>query len=749
MLTRDQTIERGSNKFRATTVHLPSQARVHLHGTQDVVDLFRRYSVSFIVMVLIGFTATILATLLYTKIYTATSAIVFDRNDARPYEAVVELRKQERDKSVMETELDVIQSRVFIGTVVDALELTKDPDYNTYLPPIRTEDQSFFGGIFASLVDAFFTGGSSGPEMVRKRLVSEGVQRNRAISSLLNSFTVNRRGDSLAMTIRVRQANPLKAAKIADAIAEYYVAWTAKVTNEATTNTIVYLQGQAKQLGDRIAKMEREIAAFATNSDLAFDPKNDWLRARMERLTEQLTVARSEEAGATARYAEVKSLLTFADRQSAGRVLTSEQLDHLRNEQSGLERERAQLSSKFGKNHPLVMDKDAELDATRRMIGEEAERIVQELGSAAKIASVRAGNFRTEAAHLQKQIEDRTLAEIRRREFERDLLAEQKRYDQIILRLGGLDPERGERKASAKVASYAEVPTTPSFPTPGFVIATGFIGVLALAVIGVLITAALDGRLHQPSDVEELLNRPNLVTIPDLKSRTSGSQTPYQFLIGDPGSIFAKAMRNLCMAWETIEHSSGGKVVMICSPARGDGKTTISLGMAASAKAQGLRAIVIDFDPGPKGAGRLLGVKNPDAGFSKFLEGQADLRNVISTAPSYPFLDVISARPNLSGLDMLYSELRDMYDLIIIDPPALDLEEDSVWLASQVDSIIMVVAAGRTKERHLVGALNRLSVNHPVILGGVVNFYGKPASKHWLSRFMRPRHSQTSRRGLS
>ena len=738
MLTRDRTLERNSVDFKRITTYQFSQRRAHQHSAHDIIVLFRRHSLLFFSIFFVGLVATVLTTFLYTKIYTATSAIVFDRNDARPYEAVVELRKQERDKSVMETELDVIQSRVFVGTVVDALALTNDPDYNTYLPPIRTEEETLFGAL-AAYLSAPFSGAGNGPEMVRKRLISEGVQRNRAISTLLNSFTVNRRGDSLALTIRVRQPNPLKAAKIADAIAEYYVGWTAKVTNEATKTTIAYLQGQAKQLADRIANMEREIAVFATHSDLAFDPKNDWLRARMDRLTEQLAIARSEEVGATARYAEAKTLLTFADRQSAGRVLTSEQLDHLRNEQSSLERERAELTSKFGKNHPLVIDKDAELDATRRMIGEEAERIVQELGSAAKIASVRADNFENEAGRLQKQIDNRTLAEIRRREFERDLLAEQKRYDQIVLRLGGLDPERGERKASAKVASYAEVPTTPSFPTPSFVIATGILGVLALAVIGVLIASALDTRLYQPGDVEELLNRPNLVAVPDLGTRASGLQTRNQLSFGDQDSVFARAMRNLCRAWETIEHSTGGKVVMFCSAASGEGKTTIALGMAASAKSQGLRAVIIDFDAGPKGAGSLLGVRPSGAILSKFLEGQVDLGHVISTAPSYPFLDVISARPNLSGLDTFYSELRGRYDLIIIDPPALELEEDSIWLASQVDSVIMVVAAGRTKERDLIGALNRLSVNHPVILGGVLNFHGKPKQKNWLSRFVKSR----------
>ncbi|MCV9999546.1 AAA family ATPase [Pararhizobium sp. YC-54] len=725
MLTTDRVIDHHSNRSQSTAIYQMPPRREHTYGVQDIAELLQRYIVLIVPFILIGLALTLLASVLYTKIYTASSAIVFDRNDARPYEAVVELRRQERDKSVMETELDVIRSRVFAGTVVDALKLVEDPDYNTYLPPIRGESETLIGSLFSPIVGALFNSEGTGPDMVRRRLISESVQRNRAISSLLNSYAVDRRGDSLAMTIRVRQPNPLKAATIADAIAERYVEWTARLTDEATKNTVAYLRSQADEHAGRIGNMEREIATFATNSDLTFDPKDDLLRARMEQLNEQFTIARVDEAGAIARYAEANTLLASTDKQSVGRVLTSEQLDRLRSEQSRIENLHAQLSAKFGKNHPLVVDADAELAATRTMIGDEAERIVQELANTAKIASIRAEKFGTEVALLQKRMESRNLAEIRRRELERDLLAEQKRYDQIILRLGDLDPEHGEHKASATVASYAEVPTTPSFPTPSFVIATGSLGVFVLAIVGVVIANALDSRLHQPRDIEELLNRPNLVTVPNLKKQLSGSQAPHQLLIGDPGSGFSKAMRNLCMAWETISHSAGGKIVMICSPSKNDGKTTIALGMAAAAKAQGLRALIIDFDPSPESAGGLLGVETADAALSKFLEGKADLKSVISTSSSYPFLEVISSRPNLYSIDVLYSELRDRYDLIIIDPPALEQEEDSVWLASQVDSIIMVVAAVRTKERNLVDALNRLSVNHPVILGSVVNFFGR------------------------
>lgn len=687
------------------------------YGVVDLLELVRRHRWSFGSVLVGGLVLTILTAVFMTRVYVASSAIVFDRNDARPYEAVEELRKQERDKSVMETELDVIKSRVFVGTVVDALDLVSDPDYNTYLP--RRDDENEGGiSLLVSATTKFFAP-KQNPDMVRSRLVSKSVQRDRAISALLGSFTVDRNGDSLAMTIQVRQTRALKAAAIADAIAQHYVDWTAKLTDEATKNTIDYLRGQARELGSRIAAMEREIAAFSANRDLTFDPKDDILRSRLELLNEQFTVASTDETAARSKYLEAKALIASGDVSSVVRVVASEPLDRLRTEQSRLERLKAQLSSKFAKNHPLVADADAELEANRRMMTDEAERIVQELANSAEVAAVRAAKFSTDVAMLQKQIQGRSLAEIRRRELERDLLAEQKRYDQVVLRLGDLDPERGEHKASASVASYAEVPTSPAFPKPALVVVSGSMGSLILAVLTVIIVDVLDDRLYRSNDLEDILGRPNLVTVPRVTRHFREGASSFEFAVDNPSSPFGKSMRNLCLAWRTIERSIGGKIVMLCSPSPGEGKTALALGMAAAAATSNLRTVLVDFDSSAKGAGALLGIAAPH--LVPKIADPPDLCISSMTSPAHPRLDVVFASFTADDSGPLCSYLRKMYDLIIIDAPNLENEEGAVWLAAHVDSIVVVVSAGHTTERKLVNALNRLSVNQPFILGGVLN----------------------------
>ena len=180
-----------------------------------------------------------------------------------------------------------------------------------------------------------------------------------------------------------------------------------------------------------------------------------------------------DEAGALAKVNEAKRRRTISGEAGVGEVVTSDHLTSLRTEEARLERLLAQLSSKFGKSHPEVMDAEAELTSNRAMIADEANRIVQELENAADIATLRVTKFAAEVGVLQERIKSRNLAEIKRRELERDLTSEQKRYDAVVDRLGELNPEVLEVKDTAVVASFAEVPTQPSFPQLGFLIAGG------------------------------------------------------------------------------------------------------------------------------------------------------------------------------------------------------------------------------------------------------------------------------------
>lgn len=722
MLTYDRDFEADDKGGRRTGVTPSATRDASSYELAGLLDFFRRHVRKILITVLGGTLLATIITLSLTKIYTASSTLVFDRNDIRPYEAVVELQKQERDKSAMETEMDLIKSREFLGFVVDDLNLMDDPYFNTKLPPEAQQDESSFWNWRWSPRKALAaTRRSANAQTAQRPRSADPINRDRVITRLAASVSADRKGDSLAMTIFVQHPRALYAAEIANGVAANYVIWSTQMKELAAHATVDSLRTQAQDLVVSIAKKEREIAEFASRSDLTFDPRDDVLRARTEQLNQQFTLARVDEAGAWAKYNEAKDILTRTGIDSAGRTMTSELLSSLRTEQGRLERSRAQLASKFGKNHPEVIEVDAELTSNRQVIEGEIKRILQELGNDAKVTTVRVQKFQEEVGRLQKQMQDRNLDEIRRRELDRDLLTEQKRYDAVVLRLGALDPEKDEIKATARIASFAEVPIDPSFPRPSLLIPIGSLASLLLGFLGAIVVEAADGRVRTARTVEAIVNQPNYLSIPDLSATLKPEQTLYRAILADPRSPFARSMRSLCLGWKSQD---GSKVVMFCSPSSGEGKTTCAVGMATVAAMNGLRTVILDMDPGPTGATTLVGAPQRPFNLDLVVDGATDPVSISAQAPDFPFVHVLTSRLTLQDQERIFGELRRHFDLIIVDTPAAENDDDAVWLASHVDSVLIVAASERTNEKDLLDLVERLTTSRARIIGSVLNFAG-------------------------
>ncbi|NRP73095.1 Tyrosine-protein kinase ptk [Ensifer psoraleae] len=200
------------------SVEFAAQRSGHTIGLSDVWALIKRRMWLIASVVIL---CTLLATVAsYTlpKTYTASSEVVLERKDVRPFATDASLTSLERDRSAAETEMDVLQSREFAGRIVDRLNLIDDPNFN---PHARGGNKSEdFGDRLLR-----YLAGSIGIQRPRDpvRVPDTRTQRDRAISAVLSQFTVSRTGESLAVRITVTNSNPKLAQEIANTIASLYV----------------------------------------------------------------------------------------------------------------------------------------------------------------------------------------------------------------------------------------------------------------------------------------------------------------------------------------------------------------------------------------------------------------------------------------------------------------------------------------------------------------------------------------------
>lgn len=155
----------------------------------------------------------------------------------------------------------------------------------------------------------------------------------------------------------------------------------------------------------------------------------------------------------------------------------------------------------------------------------------------------------------------------------------------------------------------------------------------------------------------------------------------------------------------TLDACPDGRVTLVTSTKRGEGKTTVAINTAAALAMVGKRTVLIDADLRNPGVADALNIPD-EKGLSQYLEG------VISAPPTLTInqkgnraLDVITAggmtamSADLLGCDRmsaLITRLRQDYDCIVIDSPEARNYSDPFELADATDVTLYVTRINRT-----------------------------------------------------
>ncbi|APG94515.1 MPA1 family protein (plasmid) [Sinorhizobium americanum] len=222
MVSMTTFVSNGSLSARShyrESVELAVQRNGNSVGLLDAWALVKR-RMRLLATVIVGCTLlSAVASFTLPKTYTASSEVVLERKDVRPFATDAALTTVDRDRSAAETEMDVLQSRQFAGRVVDRLKLINNPNFNPYARQAK-QPQNIGGGLLAYLQGII--GIEQSPYPVRT-LPDLKAQRDRAISTLLPQLNVSRTGESLAVRITVSNPSPRLAQEIANTIAKLYV----------------------------------------------------------------------------------------------------------------------------------------------------------------------------------------------------------------------------------------------------------------------------------------------------------------------------------------------------------------------------------------------------------------------------------------------------------------------------------------------------------------------------------------------
>lgn len=169
---------------------------------------------------------------------------------------------------------------------------------------------------------------------------------------------------------------------------------------------------------------------------------------------------------------------------------------------------------------------------------------------------------------------------------------------------------------------------------------------------------------------------------------------------------------------------------LITSSNPGDGKSTVSANTAITfAQQTDTKTLLIDADLRKATVHKYFGLPSK-IGLSNYLAGQNSLEECIQKVADVENLSVMTSGvlpPNPSELlaskqvETLFEKLDEMFDVIIIDTPPVNVVSDSLSLCRYVDGVVVVAMDNATSYNDLQGAVKQLKLADAKLLGVVLN----------------------------
>lgn len=287
----------------------------------------------------------------------------------------------------------------------------------------------------------------------------------------------------------------------------------------------------------------------------------------------------------------------------------------------------------------------------------------------------------------------------------------------------------------AEVAQAAELPQGPSAPRVERNTFLGLVFGLGFGVALAFLTGRLDRRVREPEEVEALLERPILGTIPDF-----GAGGASVVAGGQRATMAVDAFQALRTNLRFFNISGDVQTLLVTSANPGDGKSVVSRNLAFAAAEAGLRTLLIEADLRRPTVATALAIPQT-IGLSTVLVQQSTFAEAVQEIPlarstraahngSVDDLHVLVAGPpppnpadllQSDGMDELLTQCEQEYELVILDTAPVLFVPDAVALFKRSIGVLIVARMGRT-ERHSLERLRKyLQLLEAPVLGIAAN----------------------------
>ena len=180
------------------------------------------------------------------------------------------------------------------------------------------------------------------------------------------------------------------------------------------------------------------------------------------------------------------------------------------------------------------------------------------------------------------------------------------------------------------------------------------------------------------------------------------------------------------------------KVIQIESTIQGESKTTTICNLAVCLGQSGKKVCLLDLDFRKPRVHRLFEVENNN-GIVDYMVDKCSKEQLIKQT-KYENVTIVNRGGEITNpsviltsnkMKELIGDLRNDFDIILIDCPPVLLISDYIHVARLSDGVLFVVAYGKTKKKQVTEAINQLRQNNINIIGATFTFFDPKKSNSY------------------
>jgi succinoglycan biosynthesis transport protein ExoP len=608
-------------------------------------------------------------------VYTARAVVALESRQEQVVDIESVMSGLSGDQATINTEVEVLRSRHLAKKLVLELGLLGDPEFNAEL---RERETFSLDGVRSMLRGVL---GSAVPSQKSDEAILEATT-----DRLIKAVTISNIRQSYVFNITAVTTSPQKSAAIANKLANLYILDQLETKFDATEQATNWLTDRVSQLKDELEQAEADVKAFNARTELISAEVLEAMNRQLKDLRDRITEAETSSANAEEQLRLLSSAQATGSLESMAGAAQDRTLDRV----MGMIAQGTTDQEAFDSRYSQIVDR-ARLERDRAMAQ------IDTLESSVRDLEARIGTQSTDLVELQQ--------------LQREAEASRLIYEYFLGRLKETSVQQGIQQADSRILSDAVVPTSPSAPRKSLILAMSVIVGSLAGAAAVLLYELTQNTYRTAEELEASTGYTVMGTVPKVPAKDRAMILEY--VLEKPTSQAAEAVRNLRTSIMLSNVDNPPKVVMSTSSLPSEGKTTQSLLLAQNVAALGKRVLLIEGDIRRRVFTKYLDVSSK-RGLVSILAGEAGFEEVVQHVDRLGVDVLIGEKPKVNAADLYASEkfaaflreVRNRYDLIVIDTPPVLVVPDARVIGKQVDAVIYAVKWDATAKTQVAAGLN-------------------------------------------